>query len=289
MEQPMKKLMGAFAIVVLYAVAYGAAQVASMTASRGAGADVSRNTTGLQARWEDGDSHAGLFLGGAATFDDLARGARPDGPSAFVLAVAERGLDDRLMTYLWTPRVEQVLRDTNVLPPSAAADAVRDLFRKAAARFSGLPQVLPPDGSGSQRPGGTPRALMPRPGSPRKGSRGTGSTQRGLPALSQDSTAAVIQAGWLEDGRRYGVLARGLWRVGRRADLVSDQSDSWLVAFEVDNATGSVTLLQAIRGDQDVDIGYYLDGQARDLTRPSRAWAARLIVRAQRAARATGE
>lgn len=281
----MKKLM-AFTIVVLCSIAHGAAQVASMTASRGAGADVSRNATGLQARWEDGGSHAGLFLGGAATFHDLARGARPEGPSAFVLAAAEGGPDHRLMTYLWTPRVEQVLRDTHVLPPSAAMDAVRDLFRKAAARFSGASPVLPSDRAGSQRPGGTPPALTPRPSSPRKGSRGVGSTQWGLPALSKDSTSAVIQAGWLEDGRRYGVLARGPWRVARRADLVSDQSESWLVAFEVDNATGSVTLLQAIRGDQDVEIGYYVDGQPREFTRAGREWAARLLVHAQRAARA---
>jgi hypothetical protein len=63
----------AFTVVVLYPIAHGAAQVPSMTASRGADADVSRNATGLQARWEDGGSHAGLFLGGAATFDDLVR------------------------------------------------------------------------------------------------------------------------------------------------------------------------------------------------------------------------
>lgn len=285
----MKKLM-AFTIAVLCPIAHGAAQT-SMGASRGAdGYDVSRNATGLQARWEDGGSQAGLFLGGSATFHELARGARPEGPSAFVLAVAEGDPDHHLMTYLWTPRVELILRDTHVLPPSAAMDAVRDLFRKAAARFSRASPVLPPDRRAtSQRPGDTPPALTPRPSSPRKGSRGVGSTQWGLPALSKDSTSAVIQAGWLEDGRRYGVLARGPWRVARPADLVSDQSESWLVAFEVDNATGSVSLLQAIRGDQDVEIGYYVDGQSREFTRPGREWAARLLVHAQRAARAIAD
>src|SRR6185436_6699967 len=83
------------------------------------GTDTSSNAAGLQARWDDGGSFAGVFVGGG-TLDAVASGRLPEGPAGLLLAVAEVRPDAGLMTYLWTPRVEQTIRGTEALPGSVA-------------------------------------------------------------------------------------------------------------------------------------------------------------------------
>ena len=284
-------------LVVVGACAAAAAMAAHPVANHAAGqahanisidgVDASSNDAGVQARWTDDGSHAGVFIGGA-TLDDAARGNLPEGRAALVLAVAEHGPGGRLLTYLWTPRVERTTRGTDVQVPDDDSGAGRALLRKAAVRFSDIRPIQPLSHARAPRaskPAGA-AAVQPTPTPDRgsKRSRGSGSTQAGLPALSMDSGARVIQAGWLDGTRRYGVFARGRWRMAAGASLMSDQPDDWLVAFELDHATGRIALLRAVQGHGGVEIGYEVNGNARTFDRASSAWAVRALEWLDRAA-----
>jgi hypothetical protein len=205
--------------------------------SRG-GADLSRTSAGVQARWQEGAVHSGIFMGGAATLDQLGNGRRPSGAAALIVAVGERAFDAKRLTYVWTPHGAVALRD---LEPRALPEAeapLRDVLRRGAARFAGM---LPAgyDTAASDRRAPTPPASA-RGAAPR----GAGSMLAGLPAVSRDGGANVVQAGWIDGRIRYGVLARGPWSLDDEGELDPGAGADWIVVFRFDIGTERAALFE---------------------------------------------
>jgi hypothetical protein len=238
------------------------------------GTDASSNAAGAQARWQDGERFSGLFVGGG-TIESVTHGALLDGPSALLLTVVDPGAGAELQTYAWTPRVEQAMKGAEMTDASAAGDIARALLQEAAIRFEGM--LHTERGESSHTP--VARMFAPTPPPSRSDvRRGAGSTQSGLPAFNIDSRAGIVQAGWLEGNRRYGVLAHGRWQMTGPARLSSGSRGDWLVAFELDLRSGRLSLVQAVHRPAGIDAGHAVDGVSRPLDESASAWVQRALA-----------
>lgn len=101
-----------------------------------------------------------------------------------------------------------------------------------------------------------------------------GSTLSGLPAVSNDSTEQVVQAGWLSDEHRYGLAMRGQWRVNG-GELTSAHPRAWLVVFAVDTRSGETRRVQISRGAGNAPtLAVFSNGLPVGASVEVRAWAA---------------
>lgn len=173
------------------------------------GRDVSSNLAGVQARWSvDGAQH-GLFLTGP-TLDETIHGAR--------MAPTDRAL-----------LLREVAGEMQVVELRAGQTLDLDPAMLAALRRS------VPDSPGHAE--GPPSRAPEASGSPARAGRGARSAQLGLPALSDDPSARVVQAGWLQSGVRYGVMVRGTWALQAEGPRSPD-ADAWLVVYGSDLTSG---------------------------------------------------
>jgi hypothetical protein len=120
-------------------------------------------------------------------------------------------------------------------------------------------------------------AVPPAPRARRDRARVAGSTLVGAPALSTDPTSQVVQAGWVEGGRRYGVFLRGRWRSdnGRPA---TDDPRGWLDAFSYDASSGVVTRMTFQRTPAGpLDIRRLAGGTDAPVDAAALAWASRFV------------
>jgi hypothetical protein len=106
----------------------------------------------------------------------------------------------------------------------------------------GMPQDLPADVRESIEIGAgqVARLTGQSPG------RLPGSTLKGLPARSEDPSARVIQAGWLDGGVRVGLALRGRWTTTTRG-LESRDSNAWFVVFAYDEQTRRSQRVQIVQ------------------------------------------
>ncbi|MEP7346925.1 MAG: hypothetical protein ABI877_16770, partial [Gemmatimonadaceae bacterium] len=99
-----------------------------------------------------------------------------------------------------------------------------------------------------------------------------GSSLSGLPAWSDDPSARVVQAGWLEGGERYGMALRGKWRASRDS-LESQADEAWLVLFAFDPRRGTVRRLEIQRDKTRAFVSAYLvNGVPAPYDRRARDW-----------------
>ena len=223
---------------------FGVSGASTMNISNG-GPEISSNAAGLQARWVIKGRHTGLFITGMVNLDDvLTNRAGSEAGSLVIAQESDRGL----LTYAWP--------NADAPPPW-----VREALRVAPSQLRGLPE----HGGGGQP---APRAETPRP------PRVAGSVLSGTPALSDDPSADVVQAGWVDDHRRVGVFMRGRWTViaGRP---VSDDASAWLDAFVWDS--GRLTRLTITRPRGDVESRMLRENQAAVVDDAALLWAARLV------------
>lgn len=175
------------------------------------GPEISSNSAGVQARWVVNGRHAGIFVTGEV---DVIKVLRSENAGTGTLVVIEEW-DEGIRIYRW--------------PAERSAPAwVREALSVAAEQLVGLPQ----HGDGrtpSEAPVARPGSRVRRPGS----------SLTGLPAFSNDPGAGVVQAGWLDHGKRVGFFVRGRW--SRSGDTItSSDRSAWLYAFRVDPMTGEI-------------------------------------------------
>lgn len=166
--------------------------------------DVSSNLAGVQARWSIRGSQRGLFFTGTSIDSTIRAGRVAATDRVLVLREKDGGVDV----------VE--LRAGNDLDVDPVM--LSDLRRI-------VPRIDPgvPDG---QSPTPAPPAPAPSTATPQ----GARAAQVGLPALSDDPAERVIQAGWVQDGVRYAVMARGDWALRGESPSAADRR-AWLVVY----------------------------------------------------------
>lgn len=209
------------------------------------GPEISSNAAGLQARWVVDGRHTGMFITGVVDLDDVLAGLTASDAGSFVIAQES---DDRLLTYEWP----------NAAPPPAW---VRESLRLASGQ---LRRLQPLEGRETPTPSSAPEPP-----------RFPGSTLFGTPARSDDPTARVIQAGWIDNQRRVGVFMRGRWSA-MRGRPVSDDRVAWLDAFVWDaGRLTRITISRSARGD--LETRMVRDNRPALVDDAALAWAARLV------------
>lgn len=208
------------------------------------GPEISSNAAGLQARWVVNGRHTGMFITGVVDLDDVLAGRSPADGGSFVIAQES---DDGLLTY--------------ASPNAGPAPVwVRESLRLASRQLRDLPS----HGEGQPTPAAAPRA-------PRL----PGAMLVGTPARSDDPTARVLQAGWVENRRRFGVFMRGRWSTSGGRPRSSD-AVAWLDAFVWD--AGKLTRLTITRSSRaDVETRLVRDNQPSVADVAAFAWAARIV------------
>ncbi|NOT08141.1 MAG: hypothetical protein HOP28_08040, partial [Gemmatimonadales bacterium] len=197
------------------------------------GPEISSNAAGVQARWVTNGRHVGIFINGPVDLKRLLDRESPSGAGSLVV-LEEWGAGVR--AYRWPDG-------------GRAPEWVRGVLRTAADQLANLPRH-----SGKGRP------LAPTPGAS-PSARRPGSSLTGLPAFSSDPGAGVVQAGWIEEGRRYGIFARGRWSVSG-GGVESGDRPAWLHAFRYDpvaRVTEEVTIERDATGSL---VTRWTDGRA---------------------------
>ena len=187
--------------------------------------EASSNSAGVQARWTDGGRHAALFVTGSVDLSDAWTGqVRGDGS---LLLLEEVG--DTLQVYEWQSRV---------------GDALPDMARRALAvganqlaRLSMLSAPLPL-ASIAPTPQPDPQPT-PRAGTGDRARTLPGSTLTGLPSVSDDPTATIVQAGWRSGAERFGLATRGHWRIVD-GGVSTREPLAWFVVFAADVAISAM-------------------------------------------------
>lgn len=209
------------------------------------GPEISSNAAGLQARWVVDGRHTGMFITGVVDLDDVLAGLTSSDAGSFVIAQES---DDHLLTYEWP----------NAAPPPAW---VRESLRLASGQLRRLQPL-----GGQETPTASSAPEPPR---------FPGSTLFGTPARSDDPTARVIQAGWIESQRRVGVFMRGRWN-SVRGRPVTDERVAWLDAFVWDaGRLTRITISRSARGD--LETRMVRDNRPALVDEAALAWAARLV------------
>ena len=210
--------------------------------------EISSNAAGLQARWVVNGRHTGMFITGMVDLDDVLAGVSLSDGGSLVIA-QETG--DGLVTYEWP---------NGGSPPAW----VRESLRLASGQLRRLAPLQDRDQT-------TPRAVVTST------ERLPGSMLFGTTARSDDPAARVIQAGWVENERRFGVFMRGRWETAA-GRLTSDDAIAWVDAFVWD-ARGAeltrVTITRSPRGE--LQTRSLRGNQVAVPDADMLAWAARLV------------
>jgi hypothetical protein len=168
------------------------------------GPEISSNSAGLQARWNDRGRHSALFLTGAIDLTRASSG-RVAGDGNLVL-VEETGRAGDVRVFEWRSTSDRTLPGD--VRRSLGVGA-RQLARLTGRGDAGYP----------------------------------GSTLSGLPAVSNDPSAQVVQAGWQSGDERFGVAIRGTWQRSNGV-LASSDAAAWCVVFAVDRRSGQTRRVQ---------------------------------------------
>jgi hypothetical protein len=114
-----------------------------------------------------------------------------------------------------------------------------------------------------------------------------GSTLSGLPAVSEDPSARVVQAGWRSGDRRYGLAMRGNW--GLTGDEpTSGDSRAWFLVFDVDPRTGATRRGQIVGDGGTRTLAIFSNGSPATPTDEARAWVAAALRSFQKLAPGLG-
>jgi hypothetical protein len=225
--------------------------------------EASSNRAGVQARWKDRGRVAALFITGFVDLSSASIGhLRGDGS---LVLLEETG--QTLQVYEWQSQVGGTLPDVARRALAVGADQLTRVSLMAPP----LPQA---NTSSTPTPTSTGDYEKTLPGA----------TLQGLPAVSDDPTAAVVQAGWRSGDERLGLAARGRWRVVHGGVSTGD-SPAWFVVFAVDLRTGDTRRLQIT---PDVHDGFmtrgFANGQEVPIDAAARQWAAETLRAFQRIA-----
>jgi hypothetical protein len=223
-----------------------------------------------QVRWARGDEAGGLFLEGDVDLARLLRTGELPATSGLLVWFHRRGDGS------W----ESLAAGRSAGSPWTAGrqggDRRADLAVRALQRS--LREMAP---DWRDHPGTSVGALAALPElAGASAADFSGSVILGVPGRSLDPTSGVLQAGWMAEGERIGVFARGpLELAADGLGLERVAGDGWFAAFGWVADTGRLRIVEALPGAAGrPSFLHTVDGEERPLDGAAREWLGRVLA-----------